>query len=191
LLHASQVISATGAAAMKRALRSNRVALSAAFLGLAASATAGCGTPQPQSRPPAAPSRSPAQSPSPTVTAAPASSTPGPAPSSAAPPPSIAPAPPPPDDYVLYCVDESQIVVDQSLCDLDLDGYHDQDYYIAYDRDYLRGLPIGALLVGGLFAHAQDVEARNALRLGSAFRNSSTVRAGTVGATGGGTTIGG
>jgi hypothetical protein len=107
----------------------------------------------------------------------------------APPSPSIAAPPPPPDDYVLYCVDELQIVVDQTLCDLN--GGYDSDYYVAYDRNYQLGLPIGTLLVGGLFVHAQDLNARNALKLSSTFRNGSMVRAGTVGTTGGGTTIGG
>lgn len=151
-------------------LRSGRVILGAAFLGMAASGAAcGVSSPEPVSQP----------------------YNPPPPPVYEAPPPVPVQVEQPPIDYdqVFYCATEDAVIVAEEYCDGEDFG---APYYLYHSRAYPRGLRVGVKLPSGgeFFAHA-DSAARAAWGLPTwgPIRNGGTLRTGIIG--GGSGTTGG
>lgn len=179
---------------MNRRMSSRKVALTAAFLALAAGGTAACDNPDDdiagstyeadstgQQATPAAvtsPPRSTAPrttAPSSPRTTAPRTSPPAPAPPVVAEPEeSVDEAT---TDEVFYCADEEGEIVEDDYC-----ADESSSYFLWYSPLYARGLSPGSYLDGGDYFSAGDQEARRAFKLPATGKvGNGTVKTGIVG----------
>lgn len=84
------------------------------------------------------------------------------------------------DDEVFYCADESGEIVDADYCDDDDDG--SSSYFLWHSSAYARGLPAGSILDGGDYFPAGDRKARRAYHLPATGKVSNgTVKTNVVG----------
>ena len=132
-------------------MTSKRVALTAAFLALAAGGTAACDAPAEEDDGYTAYDST-------TYTDDDGGS--GAAPAAVA---DLPEEPEEPADEVFYCADEEGEIVDEEYCDVDED--ESSDYFLWYSPSYPRGLAPGTFLDGGDAISAGDREARRAFKL--------------------------
>lgn len=179
-----------------RRMSSRKVALTAAFLALAAGGTAACDNPgddvtgstyEPDSNSYQAGPAPTTSSPSPSASSSPRTT----APRTTA-PRTTAPVPAPPvqpvvtetaeeatTDEVFYCADEEGEILEEDYC-ADIDGT--SPYFLWYSPNYSRGLTPGTYLDGGDYISAGDHEARRAFKLPATGKvGNGTIKTGIVG----------
>ena len=91
-------------------------------------------------------------------------------------------------DEVFYCADEEGEIVEEDYC---ADADESSSYFLWYSPSYARGLTPGTHLDGGDYISAGDREARRAFKLPATGKvGNGTIKTGVVGRSSGGSGIG-
>jgi hypothetical protein len=95
------------------------------------------------------------------------------------------------DDEVFYCADEDGEIVDEENCDDDDDDDDTSAYFLWHSSGYSRGLAPGTVLDGGDYFPAGDRASRRAFKLPATGKvGNGTVKTNVVGRSSGGSGVG-